>query len=217
MLKEIINVRWKKALKLIMEEKPSNVLDIGCSSGDISSALASDSINVFGIDLSPEKIRSANNKGLLSIISDVSENLPFKDSLFDVVFAGEIIEHLNDTDYLLEEIHRVLKKGGKLVITVPNTANLENRLRLLLGRYPIFVDYSARGTDNHLRVYTERALTSQLKENKFKIELSTGSFMPPISYSHFKRASLFLMPVLGILGGLFPGFAIHTIIKARKN
>lgn len=214
-LEEIKDIRWKRISKLILGEKPCNVLDIGCSSGDISSFLVAKGIRTFGTDICSEKINQASKKGIITTVSDVSKGLPYKDKFFDLVLAGEIIEHLINTDYFLEEICRVLKDKGGLVISVPNLANLENRLRLLAGRYPIFVDYTSRG-DNHLRVYTGKALVRQLKEKGFKIETYTGSFVPPISYSLFKRTSLRLMPILGIMGFLFPNLAIHAIIKARK-
>ena len=98
---------------------------------------------------------------------DVSKRLPYKDRTFVCVLAGEIIEHIIDTDCFLDEINRVLMDNGILVITIPNLANLENRIRLLIGRYPIFVDYTARG-DNHVRVYTGRALIIKKGDFKYK-------------------------------------------------
>ena len=141
--------------------------------------------------------------------------MPYEDGYFDVVLSGEIIEHLVDTDYYLEEVARVLKDKGVLVISTPNLVNLENRLRMLIGKYPIFVDYTSRG-DNHVRVYTEAALVKQLREKKFKVEKKTGSFIPLVSYSKLKRINRFFMPILGWLGYLLPHWSIHVIAKARK-
>lgn len=149
-------------------------------------------------------------------MADISKGFPIRNNILDCVLAGEIIEHVRDTYYFLEEIRRVLKKDGSLIISIPNLANLENRLRLLIGRYPIFVDYTSRG-DNHVRVYTGRALIKQLQERGFKIEKYTGSFIPPVSYSLFKKITSHLMSVLKILGSLFPNLAIHIIVKARRG
>ena len=76
--------------------------------------------------------------------------LPFEDGAFGAVFAGEIIEHLVDTAGFLAELHRVLAPGGVAVITTPNLASFENRVRMLLGRYPNFVEYELGG-DGHVR------------------------------------------------------------------
>lgn len=212
----IKDIRWKKLLKLIIEEKPKDVLDVGCSSGDISYLLVENRIKVFGLDLAFDKLLEAKEKRLNVIMADISKGLPIRNNAFDCILAGEIIEHVIDTDYFLNEIKRVLKTDGSLVISTPNLANLENRLRLLFGRYPIFVDYTSRG-DNHVRVYTGRALVKQLRERKFKIEKYTGSFVPPASYSLLKKMTYKFMAILGIIGSLFPNLAIHSIVKARKR
>jgi len=214
-LKKIKDVRWKRLLKLIIEDKPGNVLDIGCSTGDISSFLVAKRIKVFGLDFVFDKLLKARRKRLDIIMGDISKGLPIKNDTLDCVLAGEIIEHVIDTDYFLDEIRRILKKNGSLVISTPNLANLENRLRLLIGRYPIFVDYKSGG-DNHVRVYTGRALIRQLKERGYKIEKYTGSFVPPLSYSHLRETTSRLMTVLGMLGFLFPSLAVHSIIKAKR-
>jgi 2-polyprenyl-3-methyl-5-hydroxy-6-metoxy-1,4-benzoquinol methylase len=192
----ISDVRWRKALHFILDEHPLNVLDLGCGVGNISSALLKHDIKIFGIDMDIAKLRKALIKGVFASQANLMGSLPIKSKCFDVVFAGEIIEHLTDTDHFLGEIHRVLKKSGSLVLTTPNLCNLENRLRVLIGLYPIFVDYTSRG-DNHLRVYNKRAIIRQIRERNFDIIEVTGSFVPPISYSLLKDLSMRLMPILG--------------------
>ena len=211
----IHNVRWRRVIRLILKDNPGTVLDIGCSSGYISTFLVKRGISVFGLDIEQQKISLSKREGIIVTVSDISRGLPYKDNFFDVVLAGEIIEHIIDTDYFLEEAYRVLKDNGTLLITTPNLVNLENRLRILIGRYPIFVDYTSRG-DNHVRAYTERALVKQLKEKGFKIEVKTGSFAPLISYSKMKSINSLFMPILATAGYLFPRLAIHVIVKARK-
>jgi 2-polyprenyl-3-methyl-5-hydroxy-6-metoxy-1,4-benzoquinol methylase len=58
------------------------------------------------------------------------------DSTYDLIIAGEIIEHLIDTDHFAVELHRVLKPGGFLILSTPNLASWYSRLRLLRGRVP---------------------------------------------------------------------------------
>ena len=213
--RNISDVRWRKALHLILVEHPLNVLDLGCGAGNISSALLKHDIKVFGMDMDIAKLKEARIKGIFATQSNLKGNLPVKSNCLDIVFAGEIIEHLIDTDHFLDEIHRVLKKSGSLVLTTPNLCNIENRLRILIGRYPIFVDYTSRG-DNHLRVYNKRAIVRQIRERKFEIVQVTGSFVPAVSYSLLKNLSTRFMPILGWLGSIFPSIALHVIVKATK-
>lgn len=215
-LSKIKDIRWKRVIDYALEEAPNRVLDVGCSSGNISSFLVNRSIKVFGADIMFDNLWKARDKGITPIICDLSKGLPYRNQTFDCILAGEIIEHIIDTDYFLEEVNRVLISKGVLIITTPNLVNLENRLRILIGKYPIFVDYTSRG-DNHVRVYTGRALKKQLTEKGFYILENTGSFVPFVSYSNLKKINVCLMPVLSVIGSLFPSLAIHTIIKARKK
>lgn len=214
-LKELKNDRWEKVLKLIFEVNPKKLLDIGSSKEEISELLIAQGIDVYGLDFDEAAVERAKKIGVKAKVHDVSKGLPFEDKTFDLIFAGEIIEHLVDTDDFLKEIHRVLREDGELIITTPNMASLENRLRLLLGRQPLYVDYTSRG-DNHVRAYVPRALVDQLKEKQFSIKVCTGSFVPPFFYSLFKGFTQKMMPVLGKLGTLLPSLAVHIIIKAKK-
>jgi len=62
--------------------------------------------------------------------------LPFENNYFDFFFAGEIIEHLFDSRFFLKEIHRVLKINGYLILSTPNLARIDDRLKFLLGKTP---------------------------------------------------------------------------------
>jgi len=62
--------------------------------------------------------------------------LPFENNYFDFVFAGEIIEHLFDSRFFLKEVHRVLKINGYLILSTPNLARIDDRLKFLLGKTP---------------------------------------------------------------------------------
>ncbi len=96
---------------------------------------------------------------------------------YDLVFAGEIIEHLVDTDGFLQQCNLLLRANGRLILTTPNLGSFENRLRLLLGRYPIWVDYRLRG-EGHMRAHTPRVLKRQLEGNAFLVEEHLGNRVP---------------------------------------
>jgi len=81
--------------------------------------------------------------------------LPFEDAHFDVVWAGEVIEHVADTSRWLSELRRVLRSGGALLISTPDHGML-SRLRLALSRSAFEERFDPRS--DHLRFYTRRAL-----------------------------------------------------------
>jgi SAM-dependent methyltransferase len=101
------------------------------------------------------------------------DRFPFDDNSFEVVLFCEIIEHLqNDPLKVLREIKRVLKPNGRLVLTTPNIARLENAARLVIGKN-VCDRYSGYGPyGRHNREYTRQEIGSLLKWSGFVPEVS---------------------------------------------
>ncbi len=97
------------------------VLEVGCGGSVGLGYLARSADRVIGGDLSMNNLEHAreSNKRKAKLICLDAHNLPFKDSYFDVVAALEVIFYL-DADRFLGECYRVLKKGGTLIIELPN-------------------------------------------------------------------------------------------------
>ncbi|MFN6992331.1 MAG: methyltransferase domain-containing protein, partial [Fervidobacterium sp.] len=70
------------------------------------------------------------------IITDLNKSFPLKNESFDTVVSMDVIEHLYDVDNFLSEIYRILKNGGKAIISTPNLISWRNRLNILLGKNP---------------------------------------------------------------------------------
>ena len=64
------------------------------------------------------------------------EACPVKNERYDVIIASEIIEHVFDTDFFIEELKRILKPNGRIIITTPNMHFAANRLLFLMGKFP---------------------------------------------------------------------------------
>lgn len=92
------------------------VLDIGCGNGDISAYFARNN-EQYGVDVSDRR-RDKNKSFVFSIVT--SEALPFDDGFFDLVISHHVIEHVNDQELHLREIHRVLKSDGSSYLATPN-------------------------------------------------------------------------------------------------
>ena len=111
------------------------VLDLGCRDGSLSRAYA-DGNEIVGVDADREALAAAKKLGIETHWADLDEPLDFADASFDVVVAGELLEHLRDPHRIVDDVRRVLRPGGVFVASVPNAYRLKNRLRFLLGRGP---------------------------------------------------------------------------------
>jgi SAM-dependent methyltransferase len=111
------------------------VLDLGCRDGALTRAYAKGN-DVVGVDADREALEEAAKLGIETRWADLDEPLPFDEAGFDVVVAGELLEHLRDPRRLVAEARRVLRPGGTFVASVPNAYRLKNRFRFLLGRKP---------------------------------------------------------------------------------
>ncbi|MFG7946847.1 MULTISPECIES: class I SAM-dependent methyltransferase [Streptomyces] len=164
---------------------PSTVLDIGCGDGS-AAATASRLLarhRLVGVDWSQDALRRAA-RHLTAVRGELSApGLPFADGSADAVLFSEVIEHLVDPDAALDELHRVLRPGGHLLLSTPNLAAWYNRALLLFGTQPLFSEVSLRGIHGrpgsqvvgHLRLYTARALRSMLPAAGFRVVRVAGA------------------------------------------
>jgi SAM-dependent methyltransferase len=98
----------------------ASILDVGTSTGtNLRMLLELGYRKVQGLDLSPEAQRYCAEKGLGDVRLGSILDLPFDDQAFDLVLATDVIEHVDQDDVALQEVHRVLKPGGRTIITVP--------------------------------------------------------------------------------------------------
>jgi SAM-dependent methyltransferase len=111
------------------------VLDLGCRYGALTRSYAGGN-DVVGVDVDREALAEAAKLGIETRWADVDEPLPFEEGAFDVVVAGELLEHVRDPQRLVAEADRLLRPEGTFVASVPNAFRLKNRLRFLLGRKP---------------------------------------------------------------------------------
>jgi SAM-dependent methyltransferase len=127
-------------------------------------------------------------KGKDFVCLDANKPLPYKPGNFDFVYCGEIIEHVYDSDLLMAEIKRVLRKGGILVITTPNLASFWNRFFLLFGYQPHLYAMSGKKVYGnpflkfdlfigHIKVFTYKALVEFVEDNGFKILNRWGEYI----------------------------------------
>ena len=126
------------------------VLDLGCRSGAVTQHYLAGN-EVVGLDADYAALRRAAERGIKPVHGNVEEPLPFDDRSFDVVVAGEMLEHIRAPEEVVAEVRRVLRPGGTFAGSVPNAFRLQSRLLFLAGRPP-------EDDPTHLHMYSPAAL-----------------------------------------------------------
>lgn len=114
-------------VKLLKEQKAKRILDLGCGTGRHTIALAKLDFDTFGIDISKNalavcKERLAEEHLMAKIIEgDIYQTLPYQDDFFDGLLSIKVLHHNKVTEIkkLIEEIERILKPGGLIMVEVP--------------------------------------------------------------------------------------------------
>ena len=127
---------------------PAVIVDIGCGDGAATALAArvNPGHRILGLDWSADSLGRARTHGLALIRAQAEPGgLPVASGQADVVIMSEVIEHLVDPDSVLDEVRRVLRPGGTLLLSTPNLAAWYNRGLLALGVQPVFTEVSLRG------------------------------------------------------------------------
>ena len=210
-------IRISKVLNFLQEQenkKGKKILDIGCGDGFIGKEIKNFGYSVYGLEISEDNVKKAIKNGVKAKKGDVSKKFPFKDNSFDYLFAGEIIEHLFDTQFFISEIKRVLKKDGIVIITTPNLAHLPDRIKMLKGITPSQVHPLHKFIKLHIRPFTFGTMFESLAEQNFlviKRESSTVVFKRNIKNPNIvERHS-------PLLAKLWPSLGSFIIIYAKNK
>jgi ubiquinone/menaquinone biosynthesis C-methylase UbiE len=117
--KDLPSLKMRFLMELLQKRKrPSaTLLEVGCGTGRILSTIheRDPRLKLSGVDISKTQISIARRecKGIAFLLA-TAERLPFRDNSFDYVIFMDVIEHVENPDTMLREIHRVLKPGGYL-------------------------------------------------------------------------------------------------------
>jgi SAM-dependent methyltransferase len=112
-----------KIVRGFLNGKLGRTADIGCGPGVFTRYLCQRSAEVHAADIDPATLRRvrARNRAFdnLDFLVALADRLPFVDGCLDTVLLLEVLEHLEDDAAGIKEIYRVLRSGGKLVLSVP--------------------------------------------------------------------------------------------------
>ncbi len=152
--------------RLLESRPPSNVLDLGCSSGLLSEIVRRMGHRVTGVDAN--ELDGVRERTDVFIKADLNEGIPLEaGSGFDVVLAADVLEHLVNPGALIHQVKDVLAPDGTALFCVPNFAHWYPRLRSALGMF----DYDQRGIldATHLRFFTRRSFVKMVVGKGFEV------------------------------------------------
>lgn len=182
---------------------PARSLDIGCASGGFSGLLPDD-VEKWGVDF--QRHPKLSEKFVFKS-GDISEPWPIPKTYFDIVLAGEIIEHVLDTDAFLTQCFESLAVGGYLLLTTPNLVSFANLRYWFKTDQYMWVD-SGSNQMGHVRY---------LAPSQMKIALQMAGFVDIQMASSSGLESLDRLSSLqNLLRKAFPLRGNRLCVMARK-
>jgi SAM-dependent methyltransferase len=157
---------WRRRRALLLREvhPGERVLDLGCGAGRFVAALRDAGADPVGVELAEAALERArrNVPGADLRLVSPDGSLPLGHGEVDLAWCSEVLEHVPDTVGLLTEVRRVLRRRGRLLVTVPDHGRVKRTL-LALAHYDAHYDPLGQ----HVRFYTRRSLTRALHATGF--------------------------------------------------
>lgn len=152
------------------------ILDVGCGDGYVGAILASRGYSVVGV----ERRGGYTDRFPASVTlveADLENGMPSDiGSDFDYTICADVLEHVRRPEILLRDIAVVLKNGGKLIASLPNSGNIYFRANVLLGRFP--QDERGLFDRTHVRFYMWDGWRQLLENSGFRIESVESTGIP---------------------------------------
>ena len=169
----------RRRLEFFVSRAIGDVLEVGAGTGETAHALKEKEFNVIGTDNSPLMVTEMKKKGVDARECD-AETLPFQDKSFDTIVGGEMIYYLDEPERFLKEAYRVLRSGGKFLLSsANNTTRFYDRLRAVLRVLRIGQTYF----DDKTRTFvTTRDLINLVTKAGFR-DVCVNNIMPiPVEF-----------------------------------
>ena len=165
----------RELIELIDEqpEKSMNILDIGCGCGAMLGHIKGlyPSVKTYGIEIVENAANFARCIADEVICGDVEQvDFLWEDEIFDYVIMGDVLEHLRRPDVVLKRLRKHVKKGGHIIVSMPNVKHYSVILPLLLKDEFRYSDAGILDT-THLKMYTATEINKLIVESGYVIEV----------------------------------------------
>lgn len=157
----------------------TTLVELGVGMGEFAHLVKESQLpyKYVGLDGSLRQIEVLNNDGFEAMEVDFENEIPLKSNSVDIVVSLEVIEHIADAEYFVQEINRILKPGGILILSTPNVGFVLHRIN-----YFLYAEVHQEGI--HLRHFNKNKLTNMLYNNHFLLK-NKQSIMPLAVYNSF--------------------------------
>jgi SAM-dependent methyltransferase len=222
-----VNKRLDAARRLV-SWTDCRVADIGCGNGAYTEVIARDAECVVGLDLQAdlllpfrERVDSAAHRP--EVACAAAESLPLRGDSIDVAFCIETLEHVTDDVRGLSELHRIIKPGGYVVLTVPNKWFVFETHGLRAGpiggnRIP-FLSWLPRPIHSRIaaaRIYTNGQIRNLVADAGF-VDVRVDYVMPPLDKVVFPALKSLLRRLVRLVErGPLRRFGVSLVVCARK-
>jgi SAM-dependent methyltransferase len=170
---------WERRRALLLSEVRAGerVLDLGCGAGRFLAALQGAGADAVGVEIAEGALERARRvaPGADVRLLEPDGSLPLEHASVDLVWCSEVLEHVADGALLLSEVRRVLKPGGRLLVTVPFHGRAK-AVAIALARFESHFDPQGQ----HLRFYTRRSLAGSLRAAGLEPVSVTTAGGPPL-------------------------------------
>jgi 2-polyprenyl-3-methyl-5-hydroxy-6-metoxy-1,4-benzoquinol methylase len=160
----------------INEFNPQIILDLGCGTGELTSRYVSQGKKVYGIEIDSQDAEEARQKGIMVSIQSLDEASKFPPEEIGLVVAADILEHLQNPSTFLIHLRQQLPREAKVIVSIPNVANLFVRFSLLFGKF----NYADRGIldRTHLRFFTRKTLLELFYSSGYEFKILNYTPIP---------------------------------------
>jgi SAM-dependent methyltransferase len=133
------------AIQKLLPNLPGKALDLGAGMGIASYALAADGWETTAVEPNPsyivgagaiQKLASQSNLPI-AVVEEMGEQLPFNESMFDLVHARQVLHHSKNLENLCKEVFRVLRSGGLFIATREHVINQKEDLAVFQAAHPL--------------------------------------------------------------------------------
>jgi 2-polyprenyl-3-methyl-5-hydroxy-6-metoxy-1,4-benzoquinol methylase len=159
-LKRILFSPVKFVVRGTIIKKREKLLDIGCGSGQFLYEMKSLGLEVYGVEPGDFN-KEDSNKYKLNIKNLELIKAKYPKEFFDLITINHVFEHIDNPNETMIEMHRILKKNGTLIIGVPNTNSMAEKI---FGK-----NWLAFDVPRHLFDYSDKNIRFLLEKNKFKV------------------------------------------------